>query len=253
MYKIVLIGAGNVATHLLAAFYNSQNTKVVQVYSRNTEVGKILSKKYDVIATDKFDYLVNADLYLICVSDYAIPEVSNLLPFEGKLVAHTSGATDISAINSKNRMAVFYPLQSFSNGVDIDFSPIPICIEALNSDDLKLLFEIGKSISSSVQEISSKQRQLLHISAVFVNNFVNHILYIANDLANHNGVNFDLLKPIIEETISKAIKKTPLNTQTGPAMRGDTDTIKKHLRNIQNDNYRKIYELISKSILDTYA
>ena len=251
-YKIVIIGSGNVAEHLLRAFKNSINSEVIQIYSRNTTTGKNLSNSFEVELTNSIDDIKNADLYLISISDTAISELSSSLPFSNKLVAHTSGATSIESINSANRQAVFYPLQSFSKGKEIDFSQIPICIEAKNSEDLQTLTEIAKSISNTVKSISSEQRKYIHASAVFVNNFANHLFNIGKEIAEQNNIDFNLLKPLIRETVEKLEYKTPKEAQTGPAIRGDKETMERHLELIQNKTHKEIYKLISDSIFRTH-
>ena len=251
-YKIVIIGSGNVAEHLLRAFSNSANSKVIQLYSRNVDAGNILSAKFDVDFTNSIEKLKSADLYLISISDTAIKEVSNSLPFSNRLVAHTSGATSIDVINSKNIKAVFYPLQSFTKGKIIDFSEIPICLETDDKDSYKILYDIAKSISENVNNISTEQRQYLHASAVFVNNFTNHLFHIGKEIADYHNVDFNLLKPLIKETVEKIDYKTPKEAQTGPAVRGDEITMKKHLELIPNEKHREIYKLISESIFNTH-
>ena len=251
-YKIVIIGSGNIAEHLLRAFDNSDNSEVIQLYSRNITTGEELCSKFDLKFTNSLEGIKLADLYLICVSDTAITEVSNSLPFSNRLVAHTSGATSIEGISDKNRQAVFYPLQSFTKGKNIDFTDVPICIETKNSNDCKALTNIAKSISNTVSTVTSEQRQYLHASAVFVNNFTNHLFYIGKEIADHHNVDFNLLKPLIKETVEKLEYKTPKEAQTGPAVRGDKATMEKHLELIPDETHKEIYRLITESIFKTH-
>jgi len=250
--EIVIIGSGNVSEHLIKAFKNSTNSKVIQLYSRNIISGNELSSKFDIEFTNKIDLIKKADLYLISVSDSAIAEVSNSLPFTNRLVAHTSGATSIDSINNKNKQAVFYPLQSFTKGKKTDFSNIPICIETKDNDDCNTIMRIANSISNNVKKVSSEQRQYLHASAVFVNNFANHLFYIGKEIADHHGVDFNLLKPLIKETVDKLDYNTPKEVQTGPAVRGDKKTMEKHLELIPDETHREIYKLITESIFKTH-
>lgn len=251
-YKIVIIGSGNLAEHLLRAFKNSNNSEVIQLYSRNISVGKELSAKFNIKFSNTISELVNADLYLISVSDTSISAVSETLPFNDKLVSHTSGATSINALSQQNRQAVFYPLQSFTKGKKIDFSNIPICLEAKNDNDYSTLKSIAKSISKTVSKVSSEQRQYLHVSAVFVNNFTNHMFHIGKEITEHHNVDFNLLMPLIKETVEKIQHKTPLESQTGPAIRDDKNTIEKHLKLIPDDTHKRIYKLVTESITKTY-
>ena len=251
IFKIVLLGNGNVASQLLNAFKLSKNSKIVQIWGRSDNV-HILGKKHKIDSTTDIESIKDADLYIIAVSDSSIKELSSKLPFNNKLVAHTSGATNISNLNSKNRKAVFYPLQTFTKGKTVDFSRIPICLESEHENDLKTLKEIASSISLNVNEVSSEQREYLHASAVFVNNFVNHMFHIGKEIADHHDVDFELLKPLIKETVDKIKTSSPKESQTGPAVRGDNNTLEKHLKIIPNEKHKEIYRLITESIFDTY-
>src|SRR5690606_5952959 len=134
------------------------------------------------------------------VPDDAVAELSELLTFSGKLVAHTSGSVAMHELSSKNRRAVFYPLQTFSKNKAVDFSKIPVCLEAEEEKDLALLEKIAESISKDIFIINSNQRQQLHLAAVFVCNFVNHLYRIGNEITEENQLPFDILKPLIKET-----------------------------------------------------
>lgn len=248
MISISIIGSGNVAQHLIKAVTKSNNLELVQVFARNPE------SCYHLIDSEKIicDYsdFKEADLYLISVSDDAISEVSSQLLFKNKLVAHTSGSVSIDALNGKNRKAGFYPLQTFSKNKEINFKEIPICLEAQNETDLELLKKVAESISNVVLEINSTQRKSLHVSAVFVSNFVNHLYKIGYDICEENKVSFDILKPLIIETANKVLTLTPNEAQTGPAKRKDTQTINSHLALLTNENQKDIYKILTKSIID---
>jgi len=168
------------------------------------------------------------------------------------LVVHTSGAADLIELKSVSRKGVFYPLQTFSKNKEIDFSSIPICIEAENKNDLVLLETLALAISKKCHPINSVQRKSLHVSAVFVNNFVNHLYTIGSEICIENGLPFDLLIPIIQETSNKIQDLSPFDAQTGPAKRSDTKTIKDHL-SILNKNQQEIYILLTNSIIKTYG
>jgi predicted short-subunit dehydrogenase-like oxidoreductase (DUF2520 family) len=248
MIKVVLIGSGNVAQHLILTFKKSKEVELIQVYSRRSKnVTQLID--YNLI-TNSFSELKEADLYIISVSDNAIAEVSSQIPFTNKLVAHTSGSVSINDLNSKNRKGVFYPLQTFSKDKEVDFSIIPICLEAENVEDYFILETVAQSMSNSVLRINSEQRKALHIAAVFVSNFVNHLYQIGKDICIENELSFDILKPLIMETADKINSLTPFEAQTGPAKRNDTTTINKHLDFLSNENQKEIYKLLTKSIID---
>jgi predicted short-subunit dehydrogenase-like oxidoreductase (DUF2520 family) len=246
MIRITLIGSGNVAQHLIKAFAKSKLVEIVQVFSRKKEnVAHLLDS--NKIVTE-FSALKETDLYIIAVTDNAISEVSKQIPFQNKLVVHTSGAASIDALDSKNRKGVFYPLQTFSKNKEVDFSGIPICLEAENQDDYAILETVAKSISDAVFNISSEQRKTLHVAAVFVNNFTNHLYQIGQEICEENHVPFEILKPLIQETADKINTLNPVDAQTGPAKRNDSNTINAHLDYLTNENQKNIYKILTQSI-----
>jgi predicted short-subunit dehydrogenase-like oxidoreductase (DUF2520 family) len=248
MIKIVILGSGNVAQHLTSAFAKSDKVEIIQAYARQK---KALTHLLDAeIIISEFSDLKEADLYIIAISDNAIAEVSSQIPFSNKLVCHTSGSVTIHDLDGKNRKGVFYPLQTFSKNKDVNFSEIPICLEAQNIADYQLLETVAKSISNQVFNINSTQRKALHVSAVFVCNFVNHLYQIGNDICHENNIPFEILKPLILETANKITLLSPNEAQTGPAKRNDSETINSHLQFLTNDNQKEIYKILTKSIID---
>ncbi|WNM18224.1 Rossmann-like and DUF2520 domain-containing protein [Flavobacterium capsici] len=248
MITVVLIGSGNVAQHLLLAFQKAKSLNLIQVLARHPkQIAHLLDEKK--IISD-YKELKEADLYVIAVSDNAIAEVSSQIPFTYKLVVHTSGSIPMIEIDSKNRKGVFYPLQTFSKSKEIDFSQIPIALEAETKNDLSLLEAVAQSISNQVYQINSEQRKALHVAAVFVCNFVNHLYEIGSEICKENNLSFDLLKPLILETADKILSLTPNEAQTGPAKREDTVTINAHLNFLNKDNQKEIYKLLTQSIID---
>lgn len=228
MMKVLLIGQGNVASHLYKAFSTTENVSVQQINSRN---------------------LINipiVDIIVLAVSDDAISLISKQLGEREELVTHTSGTVNINAIQQK-RKGVFYPLQSFTKGTEINFSNIPFCLETKHKTDYNLIEELANSISKKSYNISSQQRKKLHLAAVFVNNFTNHMYSIGNEICNSNHVPFEILQPLIEETAKKIQKISPKDAQTGPAKRKDEQTIKNHLEQL-NSQQKEIYKIITKSI-----
>ncbi|MEZ0129489.1 Rossmann-like and DUF2520 domain-containing protein [Flavobacterium sp. LBUM151] len=246
MIKITLIGSGNVAQHLIKAFDKSETIEIAQVFSRKKETLASLVD-FDKIVDD-FQDLKEADLYIIAVTDNAIAEVSAQLPFINQLVVHTSGTASIETLDDKNRKGVFYPLQTFSKNKDVDFSIIPICLEAENTFDFRVLDTIAKSISKAVFPINSEQRKALHVAAVFVNNFTNHLYQIGQEICEENQVPFEILKPLIQETADKINTLSPVDSQTGPAKRNDSTTIDAHLEYLTNENQKNIYKILTQSI-----
>ena len=250
MIKVVILGGGNVAFHLTSNFFKIKQVKVIQVYNRNIDTIAHLKSKTAI--TNNLNELKDADIYIISVSDDAVLEISSKLSFKNKLVVHTSGSIAMSDLLSKSNKGVFYPLQSFSKNSKIDFSTIPICIEAEKDEDLVLLEKIGNLISKHIYFIDSEQRKQLHIAAVFVNNFVNHLYHLGNKICDNNNIPFDILQPLINETAKKITSLPPFEAQTGPAKRNDLKTIEKHKAMLTN-NQQEIYTLLTKSIYKTYG
>lgn len=248
MVSIVIVGFGNVAQHLIKAIGASVDLELVQVFSRNKNT--ILNGIDKKIITANYNEIIKADLYIIAVSDKSIAEVSSYLPFSNRLVVHTSGSFSIDDMVSKNKKGVFYPLQTFSKNREVNFNEIPICIEATNENDYEILSKVAQSISNKVYKINSHQRKSLHIAAVFVSNFVNHLYQIGNEICLENQLNFEILKPLILETANKIVSLSPNDAQTGPAIRNDNETINSHLNFLSDENQRDIYKMLTKSIID---
>lgn len=248
MITVAVIGAGNVAQHLILAFQKAKDIQLVQVLARKPKQLTNLLGSHGIVT--EYSQLKEVDLYIIVVSDNAIATVSSQIPFKNKLVVHTSGSMELNVLDSKNRKGVFYPLQTFSKAKPLDFSQIPIALEAENESDYTVLETVANAISTQVHHINSEQRKALHIAAVFVCNFTNHLYKIGNDICIENNLSFDLLKPLILETADKIITLSPTDAQTGPAKREDTVTINAHLNFLKNHTQKDIYKLLTQSIID---
>ncbi|MBU2940584.1 DUF2520 domain-containing protein [Lacinutrix sp. C3R15] len=252
MIHVVLLGAGNVATHLFKAFTNTEEVTVKQWYNRSLKT--ITKYKNKVAITDNLEDLVEADIYILAVSDDAIADLSQKLPFTNRLVVHTSGSVSLYAIDKKHKRGVFYPLQTFSKGASVDFSKVPLCIEAHKvKEDFPILKKLAKAIGSQPHKVNSDQRAALHLAAVFVNNFTNQIYRIAHEITESQGAEFDILKPLIQETARKLDDLSPFLAQTGPAKRNDKKTIKKHLSALTDVHHKEVYELLTQSIQKTHS
>ena len=248
MISITIIGSGNVAQHLIKTITKSDALEINQVVARNPDSLHQIIEKDKIISN--LSLLKDSDLYIISVSDDAIASVSNSLFLKDKLVAHTSGSVAMEDLSDANRKAVFYPLQTLSKKKEVNFKEVPLCIEAQNEADLKLLNEVAKNISDKVFEVNSEQRKSLHVAAVFVSNFVNHLYKIGSDICDEHNVPFEILKPLILETAKKVQVLAPDDAQTGPAKRNDTSTINKHLTILSDENQKDIYKILTKSIID---
>ncbi|MCO7186057.1 F420-dependent NADP oxidoreductase [Tenacibaculum sp. XPcli2-G] len=245
MIKVAIIGGGNVATHLANAFSKTNEVSLVQMYARNIEQIEHLKEVTPI--TNSIELLTEADVYIIAVSDDAIGDVSRKIEQKNGLVVHTSGSVAMQSLQNSGRKGIFYLLQSFSKDKDVNFDEIPFCLEAENEEDLQLLETLAKSIGKKVYRINSEQRKRLHVAAVFVNNFTNHMYKIGADICNEYQVPFEVLLPLIRETAQKITELSPKAAQTGPAKRNDQKTIQNHLA-LLNAEQQEIYKLITKSI-----
>ncbi|MBF6640820.1 DUF2520 domain-containing protein [Flavobacterium sp. J49] len=248
MIQVTIIGSGNVARHLIKAFSEKAEIELVQVFSRKPHAVANIVNTTQIIS--EYNQLQPVDLIIIAVSDDAIATVSNQIPFQNQLVVHTSGSVNIDTLNARNRKGVFYPLQTFSKSKTVDFKIIPICLEAQNESDYKTLETVAESISNVIYPVNSEQRKALHVAAVFVSNFVNHLYQMGNEICIENHLSFDILKPLIQETAHKILTLSPKEAQTGPAKRNDTQTINAHLSFLKEENQKEIYKLLTKSIID---
>lgn len=248
MIKVVLLGSGNVAFHLAKALTKSSNIDFVQHYSRNDMSNTEFNQT--TLKTNNINNLVQADIYIIAITDDAIANFSKKLIFKKGLVVHTSGSMPLNTLQCKANKGVFYPIQTFTKNQDVPFKNIPIAIETEKNDDFELLNNFTKSISNNVYKINSSQREKLHIAAVFANNFSNQMYNIAKDICDTNNFSFDILKPLILETANKIQTLNPAQAQTGPAKRNNQKVIQNHISQLTGEK-KEIYQLISNSIIKT--
>lgn len=250
MISVIVLGTGNVGSHLIDTFLNAKDIELVQVFARKKEDLQPFAKY--VATTTSVENLKKAAVYIIAISDDAIPAFSSQLPFTDRFVVHTSGSVSLDALQNNGYKGIFYPLQTFSKHKKVDFSSIPICIEAERKEDIYVLEKLANSISDKVFEIDSKQRKFLHTAAVFSNNFVNHLYKIAADICKEHHIPFEILHPLILETAQKITKHTPSEVQTGPASRNDIKTMNSHLELLSN-HQKNIYKLLTQSIQKEYG
>jgi predicted short-subunit dehydrogenase-like oxidoreductase (DUF2520 family) len=257
---VSFIGAGNLAWHLAPALDNT-DFAVREVYSRDSKnASTLVGKLYEAEVKTSLDFSEsNSSIFVIAVTDDSIESIAQeiILPENATLI-HTSGSQPLSALDfsASTNLGVFYPLQTFSKNRKIDFNQIPIFIESENSDTEKVLMAMGRSISKHVQKISSENRKALHVAAVFASNFTNHMLTLSKEIMESNKLDYELLKPLISETLNKSLSIGPDHAQTGPAKRGDLEILDKHVEFLNDNNtsevVTEIYKLISQNIIDYY-
>lgn len=246
--KISIIGNGNVGNHLIKAF-DENEVEVSHVLTRNSSESDFSELKSDVTIVQSVEELPSDQLVIICIPDDQIKSVVEKINVETP-VAYTSGSVELNSFERDN-IGVFYPLQTFSKGKPLNIFEIPFFIESNNEDFAKTLFDLAWKLSRKVEYADSDKRKKLHLAAVFVNNFTNHLNYIANKYLDSNELNYDHLLPLLQETANKLNSTPPLKAQTGPAIRKDFSTIEKHVEALKGTD-QEIYRLITQSILNTY-
>ena len=244
MINLSIIGSGNVGKHFIALVQNSKDLNLIQWLSRSESC-------YEKIkTTSNFKNIEKADVYVICVCDSSIHEVSKTLNLRNQLIVHTSGINHFNILCDNNRRGVFYPLQTFTKENKTRELEIPICIESEYNEDIKLLIDLCKYLNLKYYQVDYEKRKILHLAAVFSNNFSNHLYSIAYKITKNNNIDFDILKPLIQETANKILLLEPAKAQTGPARRDDMVTINNHLKLLKNDDYRNIYKTFTQLIKD---
>ena len=244
MMNLSIIGSGNVGKHFVKLVENSENLNIIQWLSRSK------SSYQKIKTTSDFKNIKKADVYIFCVSDKSIHEASIKLNLTNQLIVHTSGINQFNVLCNNNRRGVFYPLQTFSKQNKTQELEIPMCIETEYKKDMKLLIDLCKYLNLKYYEVNHEKRKILHLAAVFSNNFSNHLYSIAHKITKKSNIDFDILKPLIQETANKILLLEPANAQTGPAVRDDRVTINDHLKLLKNDDYKKLYKTFTQLIKD---
>lgn len=250
--KIVILGSGNVATHLAKAL-RKINVQIAQIWSYHYENAADLANKVDAVAIKRLEELdIDADICLVSIKDDAIPaSVVCLKAFKG-VVVHTSGAVNVNIFDGLANYGVFYPLQTFSKAKELSFADIPLCLEANNANTLQILKDLATRLSENVIEVDSEKRKILHLAAVFACNFTNHLYTLADEVLKEHHLDFSILRPLINETAAKVQSALPRDVQTGPAIRNDEQTLQKHEQLLlQQPQLLEIYKTLSNSIKKT--
>jgi len=252
--SIVILGTGNVAYALgIALFKNGYPIK--QVYSRSHEKALQLARKLKASFTDDLRAIeIDASVYLLAISDDALPEFCKALPRLGGIVMHTSGSIPLSVLKKQNHTAVIYPLQTLQKDHQPEWQKTSFLVEANDEVGLKMVKSIARTLTKKVIQCTSEERKQVHLAAVIASNFSNHLFALSQDILQSNKLPTDLLAPLIEETIKKSLKGDAKTKQTGPARRGDQTILRKHLNMLNNDPLTKsIYKQISASIQKMYS
>ena len=246
--RVVIVGSGNVAESLALGLHEA-GVEVVQIFARNEARGREVAA---MIGSEwGYEELAEADLYILSVSDSAVGEVAASLPIpEGAVVAHTTGCCPIEALAPHKHRAVLYPFQTFSAGRKVDFTKGYIFLEAATDHALSVVSEVAHRLTERVEMADGARRAVIHLSGVFSSNFVNAMYENAAEVLAREGLSFDVIAPVIEETAAKALaSRYPRAVQTGPARRGDKPTLERHRAMLAGDELkREIYDKISEDI-----
>ncbi|GAA4788869.1 DUF2520 domain-containing protein [Olivibacter ginsenosidimutans] len=248
--NIVLLGSGNVATHLAYALKKA-GYHIKQVFSRNIAHAKHLAEGIGAEPIDNLFYITTeADVYIIAVKDEAIEEVAGALRLRNKILLHTSGSTDIAVLQPySTAYGVIYPLQTISKEVALDFSKVPLILEFSDAQTKAEILNLAFKLSPLIHEYNSEQRKCLHLGAVLACNFSNYLYAVAHDFLQEKKVDFGLLKPLIAETANKIQTHNPNDVQTGPAIRNDGVILDRHLALLDaHPDWQQVYRILSEGI-----
>lgn len=246
--KVSLIGFGNVGFHLCNELENCGIT-VTHILTRTTP--DLSGSTTNAQLISDASALPEEQLVIICVPDDSIPAILKEIP-ENCPVAYTSGATELDKLPQREHLGVFYPLQTFSRDITVNMFEVPFFIEATNEQFASQLFDLAWTISRKVSYANSTDRKRLHLAAVWVNNFTNHINHVAHTYLERYDLSYDHLRPLLEETVRKLSTDIPYNCQTGPARRNDVHVMEQHLSDLSGTE-KEIYRLISENIQKTYS
>jgi len=252
--SVVIMGSGNMAWHM-GHWLIGSGIQVNQIFSRNIERGAGLAAELKTEFTNRLDKIQErTNLYLLTISDDALTAVIRQAVFGNRLVIHMAGSVPIDIFKEKvKNFGVLYPLQTFTMGKPVEYSQIPVFIEASNAKNLARIEQLAFKLSDRVYKVDSEKRAYIHLAAVIASNFTNHMLAVAEKYMQERNLSFDLIKPLVQETIAKALSISPFLAQTGPAVRGNTGVIEKHLSLLENHpEIRELYRVISESIVNLH-
>ena len=250
--NIAIIGTGNVAyTYSKVLKNNGINLKYV--FARNKDRISEIENLFGVEAISDYEKLQTCDLIIIAVKDDAIGAVAEKLHNYKGVLVHTSGTQNSTILQSVENHGIIYPLQTLTKDYDVDFKSVPVLINASSSDVKDKLRCIAKKMSDVVIECSDEDRRYIHMNAVYVSNFVNVMLQIGEKLLKKKSLDISILEPLVRETVNKAFSMGAEKALTGPARRGDKETINKHLDLLKNtEEETEIYKLLTNYIINKY-
>ncbi len=250
---ITLIGSGNVATWIAQRLQGNPRFPITQVFSRHLEHAQTLADLLNVEAIEDIRKL-NPDnqIFIFALADKAYDEILPLLSFKLPLAFTTSGTVSCQCLKDyAEQYGVIYPLQTFTKSQDMRKLEVPLCLESDFAGEHKtLMWELARELSPTCYEVSEAQRAKMHVAAVFACNFSNAMYQIAYKLLKENGLPFEILLPVLHQTVEKVAQMTPAEAQTGPAVRGDVNVMRAQISTLSDDRLKELYRLVSELIME---
>ena len=249
-YKLVIVGSGNVGYHIGQRLHQA-GYSIKQVFSLTPEHGKSLAEKVgSTFTNDVAKIIADADVYIVCVKDDAMESVYNALPIKNEIVLHTAGSVSKNVSNRTDlHQGVLYPLQSFNRNAEVTWENVPVFVDGDDENVIQAASELGNALTKNVKLANDEQRLKVHVAAVFANNFSNHCMAIGEKLMEESGFAFDVLKPLVDATFRRLQHANPSDVQTGPAKRGDENTVDKHMNAlVEHPNWKELYRYLSDDI-----
>lgn len=246
--SVIVVGTGNVASALATSFDDAG--LAVQIRGRNRDKATLLAKSLTNVSVADIVENISADTsaVIIAVADDSLPHVASLLPDTNVTVAHTSGSVPMDVLHRFALHGVFYPLQTFTAGRKVSIGEVPFFIEGNTASATSLLQSLASEISKHVYVADSRRREILHLGAVFACNFANSLWQISEQIVGNEGLTLDVYRPLLCETLNKALENGPMAARTGPAARGDYNVMARHIANITDENIKNIYIELSRFV-----
>lgn len=246
LMKVSIIGSGNVATWLAFAL-NRAKVAVRQVYSRTFPHAESVAAMCSATPISSLsDLQPGCDFYIFALRDDAYGEVLSQIPFKMQFAVHTAGSLSQNILQDvADNFGILYPFQTISKSADLSSLEVPLCVEASNENTLLKVRELAQMLSPKVYDMNESQRGTLHVAAVFASNFSNALYDIAYKMLKEANMDWQLMMPLLQQTLNKTTIMPPCEAQTGPAVRHDSVVMQKHLQSLSSDQQKQIYQLLS--------
>lgn len=262
--QVSIIGAGNVATVLGRELCGVNRVdkvnkvykvyKVAQVYARDAVSANQLAAELGAEAiTDLSRMDDSADLYLVAVTDAALPEIAARLALKNRLVIHTAGSVPKTVLQHvSTRYGVLWPMKMIRKDMPA-LGPVTMVVDGSSEEVIRQVEELAAVFTDTIVRADDEMRLKMHLIAAFTSNFSNHLYHLAADFCAAEKIDFSLFYPIIEATVQNLLQQHPAQAQAGPAFRGDRQTEEKHLVLLeQYPQAKQLYQVLSDSIRQSF-